>query len=702
MSSLILKRSVCPHDCPDTCGLLVHVRDGRIEKIEGDPDHPVTRGFTCSKVRSYIERVYGPNRILTPMKRRGPKDVGPTGFDQFEPISWDEAIETIADHFREIIRRWGPESILPFSYAGTEGVVNIASMDRRFFYRLGASRLERTICSSAGSAGWTFTMGERVGVDPLLTERARFILIWGANSAATNIHQMALARKAHRNGAKLVVVDVHRNHTAAAADEFYQVLPGSDAALALGMMHVIVAEGLHDEDYVGRHTVGFDQLKERLEDYPPERVARITGLAPEAIAGLAREYASTRPSFIRIGNGLQHHDNGGMAIRTIACLPAIMGAWKDVGGGALHFNSGYFALNERAVQRPALLSGNPRIINMCQLGKALTEADPPVKALFVYNSNPAAVVPNQKMVLQGLARDDLFTVVHEQVLTDTCLYADIILPATTFLEHTDLYKSYWHQYLQLAEPVIPRVGEAKPNIEVFSLLARAMGFAEECFGDTTEDVIRQALDFPSNEGLNGVTLERLKREGRIFLSRGEFPFGEGKWKTPSGKIELYSEAMARDGYDPLPAHVPLVEGPESPPELKSSFPLTLINPPNHGFLNSTFGDSTSSVAQEKEPVIEIHPEDAGPRGIESGDLVRVWNDRGECYLRARVADTVLPGVLVSLGVWWASRSPRFGNLKPRFGNLNQTTPDRLADMGGGATIFSNLVQVEKAGEAETD
>jgi anaerobic selenocysteine-containing dehydrogenase len=686
----LTRRSVCPHDCPDTCGMLVELdpNDGRLLGVRGDPDHPLTRGHLCAKASRYHERVYSPDRVLHPLRRVGPKGAG-----HFERISWQEALATVTDRIVAVQKEFGEEAVLPYSYAGTMGVVNYGSMDRRFFYKLGASQLERTICSAAAGVGLGYTLGGAFGADPETVPEAKLVIAWGINVVTTNLHQMPLIQEARKRGATFVHIDVHRNRTANLADHFVQLYPGTDAALALGLMHVIVGEGLHDAQYLERHTVGFAALRQRLADYPPERVAEITGVPAETIVWLGRLYATTKPAFIRLGNGLQHHSNGGMAIRTIACLPSLVGSYGQPGGGMVKSNSGYFSLNSDAVERPDLLAGRrPRRISMNQLGEALLRAEPPVKLLYVYNSNPAAIAPAQAKVLAGLRRDDLFTVVHEQLLTDTAAYADIVLPATTCLEHLDLYKSYWHLYLQLAEPVLAPVGESKPNIEVFSLLAQQLGFAEPCFRDRAEDVIAEALDYPSPY-LAGIDLARLRREGVVRLNlpgRPHVAFADGVFPTASGKLELYSERMRADGYDPLPRYDPPAEGHDSPAEdLRAIYPLALVTPPAHHFLNSSFANLPEPLRRELRPTVEIHPRDAASRGIADGDAVRVWNGRGASVVFALVRDTVLPGVVVGTGVWWPRHSP--GGT-----NLNQTTPDRLADMGRGATFFSNLVQVAKA------
>jgi anaerobic selenocysteine-containing dehydrogenase len=667
--------------------MLAWVQDGRIVRVGGDPDHPVTRGAICGKANRYLERIYSPDRVLYPQRRIGPK-----GEARFERITWDAALDLIAERLHAIVQEHGAEAILPYSFAGTMGITAIGSMDRRLFHRLGASQLARTVCSVAGNVGYDYTIGGKLGTDPETTSRARYIISWGSNLASVNMHQMTYIREAQQAGAIFVHIDVHRNRTTPFADQFVQVRPGTDAAVALGMMHVIIRDTLYDAAYVRENTVGFEQLAERVREYPPERVERISGVPAETIERLGREYATIRPAFIRIGNGLQHHDNGGMAVRTIACLPGLVGAWRDVGGGAMKSNGGYAAMNDAALLRPDLLAGRaPRTINMNQLGHALTElADPPVKAMVVYNSNPAVIAPDQTRVLAGLAREDLFTVVHEQVLTDTARYADILLPATTHFEQTDLYSSYWHLYLQLAEPAVAPLGEAKPNVEFFALLAQRLGFEDDCFREDVHTLVAQALDNPANPYLDGITLDRLREGGavRLNVEQPHPAFADGKFPTPSGKIELYSDLMARDGHDPLPVHTPLTEGGDGEQPPTGAYPLLFITPPNHFFLNSTYANMPSNIRSEERPRLEIHPEDAGARGILDGDAVRVFNERGQVQLEASLTDDVRPGVVVSRGLWWGRHSPG-GH------GVNATTPQRLADMGGGATFFSNLVDVDR-------
>ncbi|HEX8088430.1 MAG TPA: molybdopterin oxidoreductase family protein [Blastocatellia bacterium] len=685
MREIKVIHAACPHDCPDTCAMLVEVEGGRAIKVSGDPNHPTTRGFLCTKVSRYLERVYHPDRLLRPMRRVGAKGEG-----RFEPVTWAEAIDTIARRFGEIARSGdGPEAILPYSYCGTMGIVNSSSMDRRFFHRLGASLLARTICSQAGGDAMRFTMGATIGTDMENFHLARLIVLWGTNTLSSNIHLWPEIKEALQNGARLIGIDPYRNHTLDHCHQLIQLQPGTDGAFALAVMNVILSEGLEDRDYIERHTIGFEELRARAAEFPPSRAAAACGVTEEEIINFAREYATTRPAAIRINYGLQRHAGGGMAVRAISCLPALTGAWRDAGGGVLLSTSGLFALNEAALQRPDLIRGNPRTINMSRLGEALTEASPPVRALYVYNSNPAAVAPDQSKVIEGLKRDDLFTVVHDQFQTDTADYADIVLPATTQLEHRDVVKPYGHYYLVYNEPAIAPLGEAKPNSEVFRLLAEAMGFEEDCFKDADEDIIRTALS-TSDPIFEGITLERLKRDGwaRLNLPETFAPFAEGGYPTPSGKCELYSERMRQAGLDPVPAYIPPRESPATAPELAARFPLQLISPPANTFLNSTFSHQESFLRGERQPFILINPEDARLREISDGQMVRVWNDRGECRLVARVSTRVRPGVGCALSIWW-------NKLSPGDTNVNQTVSQAVTDIGGGATFYDNLVEVAK-------
>lgn len=680
-----VRRSVCALDCPDACSLLITVDDGKGSRLRGDPDHPVTRGFLCGKVARYLDREYSPDRLLYP--QRG---VGPKGQGRFERISWDEALSTIASRLQSIAGEFGPESILPYSYAGTMGYLNGSGMDRRFFHRLGASRLDRTICSTAGMAALTATQGWRYATEPEQFSRSRLIIAWGANILGTNVHLWPFIVEARRNGARFYTIDPIRTRPARLADKHFAIYPGADLALALGLIHVIVRERLCDADYIARYTNGFDRLAELAGRYPPERAEALTGIPREDIVSLAREYATTRPAAIRLNYGVQRSERGGNAMRAIAALPALTGSWREVGGGLQLSTSHAFHVNKDALERPdlQLLSplGRPaRIVNMAELGKALTALDrPPVQALVVYNSNPAAIAPNQNLVHRGLRRPDLFTVVLEQFQTDTADYADILLPSTTFLEHTDLYFAYGHYYLQLARPALPAPGETKSNVEVFRSLAERMGFEDDCFRDTEDDMIRALLD-SDHPFVRGITLERLDRERSIRLNVSPpnepfLPFAHGGFGTPSGKCEFGAESLE---------YQPPEESRFGAESLRSRFPLELVSSKNDDSMNSTFGNRPGTDAQTA--VLAMHPTDAAPRDITTGDRVRIFNERGTCMLTAEVDGVVRPGVVRAPSVRW-------NKLSPDARNVNVLTSDRLTDIGGGPTFYSCLVQVEKCGD----
>src|SRR5216684_4172445 len=716
--------AACPHDCPDACGVLITVENGLATKIQGDPAHPITRGFLCGKVAKYLDRVYSPERVLYPMRRVLPK--GPqaeagnstrTGSTAaLQRITWDEAFDEITVRFKTIIEEFGSEAILPYSYGGTLAVLNGASMDRRFFHRLGASQLDRTICSTAGEEGLKSVIGVKLGTEPEQFRDSRYIIAWGANIHANNVHLWPFIAEARRSGAKLAVIDPYRTRTAKCADWYLPINPGTDAALALAMMHVIINEHLFDADYVARYTLGFEQLRAKVQEYPPERAAQWTGISATDIVKLAREYATTRPAVIRVNYGVQRSECGGMSTRTIAMLPCITGSWQEAGGGLRLSTSGAYGLNREALQRENLMQeslGRPaRVVNMVELGKALNTLDkPPLQALFVYNSNPAAFCPNHNDVVRGLRRSDLFTVVHEQFLTDTTDYADIVLPATTFFEHKDLQTAYGHYYLQISNQAIDPVGECRSNVETFRALAERMGFEDECFRETVDSMIDRALQSP-NPRLKGITRDRLEREHRIRLnfesgtnhvgtdafvrpaerSSAEnaapfLPFAQGSFPTPSGKAEFYSETLKRQGLDPVVAFSPPGESRHGSGSKAAGFPLELLarKPDNH--LNSSFANLPS--VRQMEPWIgdlEMHPTDAEARGVRDGDQIRAFNPRGEIVLKARVDGSVRPGV-VAARLDWARFSPGGRN-------INVLTSEKLTDMGNAATFYSVCVEVE--------
>ena len=709
--------TVCSHDCPDSCGVLVTVdASGRAVKVAGDPKHPVTQGFLCGKVAKYLDRVYAPERILYPLKRKAGVAKGPLvkgrEHEAFERVSWDEALDAIAARLQRISDEFGPEAILPYSYAGTIGQLGFGSMDRRFFHRLGACQLERTICSEAGGEAWKLVYGVKLGTPTEDFRLAKLVLAWGANIHGNNVHLWPFIEHSRRNGGRLIVIDPYKTRTAALADWHIAIRPGTDGALALGMMQVILNEGLEDRAYIAAMTHGFERLAERVKEYTPERVAAWTGMTAAEIEALARKYATTQPAALRLNYGVQRTENGGTAARTIAMLPALTGAWKYRGGGAVLSTSGAFDWDKDALQRPDLALASPlgrlaRTVNMCELGGALTgegtgiRDQGSVKALFVYNSNPAAVAPNGNAVKAGMERSDLFTVVHELFFTDTTDYADYILPATTFLEHTDVQGAYGHYYVQLSQQAIEPPGEARPNVWLFGQLAQRMGFEEDCFRDEAEDLVGQALAIGVDghstiAGMEHVTLDGLKEQGHIpmgFYREPEtepfLPFSAGTVPTPSGKVEFYSKTLAAKGLDPLPGFIPAVESRWGKDAAR--YPLEFLSRKADNYMNSTFAhlDVHRKMEARKSQRLEMHPEDAAARGIAEGDAVRIWNDRGALRLTAMM-NASLPAGVVAGQLDWAKWSGKGGN-------VNALTSERLTDIGAGATFYSTLVEVEKQG-----
>jgi anaerobic selenocysteine-containing dehydrogenase len=708
LGAMKVVHAVCSHDCPDSCGVLVTVDEvtGRAVKMQGDPSHPVTRGFLCGKVAKYLDRVYSPDRLLYPMRRKPgvPKGSLAQGCEAeaFERISWDEALDEVAAKLQKIAAEFGPESILPYSYAGTIGQLGYGSMDRRFFYRLGASQLDRTICSTAGGAALLSVYGVKLGTSPQDFAHAGLIIAWGANVHGNNVHLWPFIEEARRNGAKLVVIDPYKTRTAALADEHLAINPGTDSALALGMMHVILSMGLEDREYVAQCTTGFNELKTYVlrPEHSPEKVAAITGISPQLIVRLARAYAtagragSKGPAAIRLNYGIQRSENGGTAARAVCMLPLLTGAWKYKGGGLQLSTSGSFPFNQNALQMPELMKSSPlgrttRVVNMSQLGQALTslgsnaEDGPPVKAMFVYNSNPAAIAPNQNDVLRGMRREDLFVVVHEQFFTDTADYADVLLPAPTFLEIKDVQGAYGHLFAQVSNRAIAPLGEAKSNVALFGELARRMGFDEACFDDREDQLIDQALN-TEHPWFAGITRERLEREGHIPLNlpadaAGEvLPFSTVDWfKTPSGRGELTPVPVFKA---PTESRAHAAEG---------AYPLEFLPRKADNYMNTTFANLPPHQRMELRTagVLEMHGTDAAAREIATGDDVEVFNGRGSVALKALVNGHVSAGVVAARLDW--------NKLSANEANVNALTSETLTDIGGGPTFYSTLVEVRK-------
>ncbi|OJX37229.1 MAG: molybdopterin oxidoreductase [Burkholderiales bacterium 68-12] len=672
-------RGACPHDCPDTCALLTTVENGRAVRVQGNPDHPHTGGVLCTKVSRYAERTHHPERILTPMKRSGPKGSG-----QFTPVTWDEALADIAARLGAIAAR-DPQAVLPYSYAGTMGLVQGESMDRRFFHRLGASLLHRSICATAGGEGLVHTLGGKLGMKVEFFAEAKLILIWGSNSIGSNLHFWRLAQQAKRDGAKLVCIDPRKSETAEKCHAHIQLLPGTDTALAFALMHELIVHGWLDPDYLARHTLGWERLRERALQWPPERAAQVCGVPVEQIRELARDYGSTQPAAIRLNYGVQRAHGGANAVRAIASLPALTGAWRHRAGGVLLSSSGSFPVDRAALQRPDLLAGrSPRTINMVTIGDDLLRPaspgfGPKIEALVVYNSNPVAVAPESGKVVQGFAREDLFTVVLEHFQTDTADYADYVLPATTQLEHWDVHLAYGHTDVLLNRPALAPQGQARSNAQIFRDLAAHMGFAEPCFSESDEQLCRQAYG-------SAVDFDLLLEQGFASLPMPDAPFAEGGFPTPSGKCEFFSQRLADQGLDPLPGHVPNHEAAGA----STLYPLAMISPPARNFLNSSFVNLQSLRDIEGRPLLEMHPEDAAARGIADGALVRVFNERGSYECHAALNGRARPGVVNGLGVWWRK-------LGHNGTNVNEVTSQALTDMGAGPTFYDCAVQVEAAG-----
>ncbi len=667
----------------------VTVENGKAIKVTGDPDHPPTQGVLCTKVSRYADRVHHPDRLTVPLKRIGAKGEG-----RFAPISWDHAFDEIGRRLGDIAAR-APEAIVPYSYAGTMGLVQGEGIAQRFFHALGASRLERSICAAAGAAGLRYTYGGSVGMHLEFFEESELILIWGANPIASSLHFWTRAQEAKRRGAHLVAIDPYRSLTAEKCHQHIAPRPGTDGAFALGMMHVLITENLLDRDYIARHTLGFDALNARAMDYPPHRVAQICGVDEAELVDLARRYGATRKASIRLNYGMQRVRGGGNAVRAIASLPALTGAWRDRAGGLLLSSSEWAPIDHAALLRPDLTPGwphkQPRTINMNAIGDALlhpgdTEFGPKVEAVIVYNSNPVAVAPDSAKVAAGFAREDLFTVVLEHFKTDTVDYADIVLPATTQLEHLDIHKSYGHTYVMANLPAIAPVGDARPNTDIFRGIARSMGLTEPALYQSDEEVARAALRW--NDPVLQSDWDTLKHAGWLKLKVPDAPFADGGFRTPSGKCEFYSARLAEMGMDPVPDYLPPYESAEAAPELAARYPLAMISPPARNFLNSTFVNVDSLRNTEGEPHLDMHPTDAQPRGISDGDVVRIFNDRGSMRARARVTDRAREGLVVGLSIWWKK-------LSPDGRNANEVTSQALTDLGHSATFYDCLVEVAR-------
>jgi anaerobic selenocysteine-containing dehydrogenase len=710
MKELKIVRGACPHDCPDTCAMLYHVDDGRLVDVQGDPDHPMTRGNLCVKVKNFPEHHYQPDRLLYPMRRVGAKGAG-----EFERITWDEALAEIKSRWTAIIDTYGPQAIMPHAYLGHQGVLNGLTSGDAFFNRLGATVAEKTYCESGSSTAWHMTVGASGGLDIESMAYSKYIIVWGMNMTSTNLHGWPFLLEARKNnGAKIVVIDPVKNRTARQADWHIPIRPGTDGALAMGMIHEIIAQGLVDTDYVERYTVGYDELAERAAAYPPKRVEEITGIPADDVRKLAYEYATTQPAAIRQGVALERNRGGGQAIRAITCLPALVGAWRHVGGGTMEMPIWEFPTKFDAICRPDWIPEGTRVVNELDLGMALTgelDLDPPIKSLFVYNSNPVSQGPAQEKTMRGLMRDDLFTVVSEHFITDTAKFADLLLPATMQAEQLDIMVTWGHLYISLNQPAIDPPGECVPNVELFRRLARTMEFDEESMAYWNRTDREMLIDFHDWDApaLAGITYEKLEEVGWMRLNVGtpdqRAPHAEGNFPTPSGRCEFKSslaeggnfvvpvwrsmyEAMQPGGYvDPVPDYVPPFESPQSNPALAQRYPLSIISPKPHAFLNSQYGNAADKQRVQGGQRVFIHPADAAERGISEGDVVRVFNDRGAFRGPAAFEPGLIPGlVMANVGHWQGKSSGT---------TVNAITADRHCGLGNAGVYGDNLVEVEK-------
>jgi anaerobic selenocysteine-containing dehydrogenase len=700
-------RGACPQDCPDTCAFIYHVEDGKLVEVTGDPAHPMTRGGLCVKLKDFAEHHYNPDRILYPMKR-----VGPKGSGKYERISWDEALSTIKSKWTDIIDQYGSTAIMPHAYLGNQGTANGLTAGDAFFNRLGSTVAEKTYCESGSSTAWVMTVGPTGGLDVESLAYAKYIIVWGMNMVSTNLHAWPFVLEARSKGAKVVVIDPFKSRTAKQADWHIAIKPGTDAALALGMMNVIIQEGLVDYDYVEKYTLGYEELKARAAEFPVERVAEITGIPATDILTLSREYAKAQPSAIREGVAVERCPGGGDAVRAITCLPALVGAWRHVGGGAVEMPIYEFPMSVAHVSRPDWIKPGTRVLNELDLGAALTgkmKLDPPIKSVFVYNSNPVSQAPDAGELVRGLQREDLFTVCSELFITDTAKYADILLPSTMQAEQYDIMVTWGHLYIMLNQPAIPAPGECVANIDLFRKLAKTMGFNDEYWDLTDDEWLTLSYDWKS-PALEGITLDVLKKEGWKRLNVGmpdvRAPHAKGNFKTPSGKCEFKSSMAEggnmvldvwRSGYtemqvggyvDPVPNYIPPHEVVDDASAKPTRFPLNMLSPKPHAFLNTQYGNEGPQMKRQGEQRIMINPADAASRSISNGAYVRVFNERGTFEAKADLTNDVGAGLIVTNVGHWPGLN-RTGTA------VNSTTAPRHANLGQAGVYSDNRVEVER-------
>jgi Anaerobic dehydrogenases, typically selenocysteine-containing len=694
----------CPHDCPDTCSMVFEVEDGKLAGVRGNKDHPMTRGGLCVKLKDYEKRHYHPDRLLYPMRRTGPK-----GSKQFKRITWNEALDEITAKWKEIIKEYGPQAIIPYSYLGHQGLVHGLNGGDAFFNRLGATVCERTFCGEGSCTAWLLTVGPTAGVDPESYIHSRYIVLWACNSVSTNLHHWHIVQDAKKKGAKVVVIDAYKSKTAKHADWHIAPKPGTDGALAMSVINSIIEQGLVDKDYVEKYTVGYKELAERAKSRTPARAEKITGVSAEDIHKLAHDLATQQPVAIRMGVALERHYGGGQTIRAVTCIPALTGAWRHVGGGVTQFPVWEHPYKFDVICRPDWIPEGTRVVSNLQIGRALTgeiPLDPPIKSMMCWNSNPVTQAPEADKIVKGLMREDLFMVSAEHFISDTASYADIVLPASMGAEMEDIILSWGHLYLTYNTKCVDSPGEAIPNNEIFRRLAARMGFEEERLQWSDSECLEHFIDWNA-PACDGIDLDYLRKHGYARLKVGtkddRCPHKEGKFQTPSGKCEFLVEGAKNfvaapfrqmyEGFQPgepldsLPDYVSPRERPETNPEKAKKYPLNIVSPKSHGFLNSCYANMDHKIKGQGEQFVLINAADAGPRGIEDGDTVHVFNDRGGFEGDARITDDVNPGVVVAtLGYWRQLNN----------GTVNVISSAEFTDMGHAPSFSDNLVQVERA------
>ncbi len=694
----------CPHDCPDTCAMIFEVENGKLVSVHGNKEHPMTRGGLCVKLNDYEKRHYHPDRVLYPLRRTGPK-----GSKQFEQISWGAALDEITDRWKAIIDEYGPQAIMPYSYAGHQGLVHGLNGGDAFFNRLGATVCERTWCGVGSATAWVLTCGPSGGMDPESFVHSKYIVIWGCNSVSSNLHHWHFVKKAQKKGAKVVVIDVYKSRTARQADWHIAPKPGTDGALAMALINTIISEDLVDRDYVDKYTIGYEELAERAKTRTPEWAEEITGVAADDIRTLAREMSTTKPAAIRIGVALEKHYGGGQTIRAVCCIPALTGAWRDVGGGIHQMPFWEHPYKFDVISRPDFIPEGTRVVNNLQIGRALTgeiPLDPPLKSMMCWNSNPVTQAPECDKIVAGLLREDLFLVSAEHFISDTAAYADIVLPAAMGAEMEDIILSWGHNYLTYTTKCIEPPGETASNREIFRRLAAPMGFEEDCFKWSDSECLENFVDWDS-PACEGIDLAYVRDHGYARLNLGtpddRAPHKQGNFPTPSGKCEFLSATAAKGNFivapfrqmyeafqpgeplDTLPDYVPPLESAATDPELAKKYPLNIVSPKSHGFLNSCYANIDNKVKRQGEQFVLINEVDATDRRIKDGDHVRVFNDRGAFEADAKLTDDVNPGVIVATVGYWRQLTN---------GTVNNISSAEFVNMGHAPTFSDNLVQVE--------